>query len=92
MSQQRQRKRARWHIDIEDPPPGVLIGDVTPQGWSNHGRQQCGNAKEGLSGALLFRRKAIQQNRLAGGLKTAAGETLHHPEEDQLAETRRHAA
>ncbi len=89
---EKQRERAHWQIDIEDPPPGILIGNVTSHGWSDHGRQQCGNAKQSLGGALLLRGKAIQQNRLAGGLETAAGETLHYREEDQLAQTHRHAA
>jgi hypothetical protein len=33
---------------------------------------------------LLLPGKAIQQNRLARGLETAAGETLHYPKENQL--------
>src|SRR5271165_3587486 len=28
---EKKRERAHWQIDIEDPPPGILIGNVTSQ-------------------------------------------------------------
>jgi hypothetical protein len=83
---------AHRQVDVKDPAPGILVGDVTSEGRADHRSKQCGDAKKGLGGALLLRGETIQQDALAGGLEAAAGQTLHHAEEDQLAETRRHPA
>ena len=53
---------------------------VGPTHWSDEG----GDAEEGLRGALLLGRKGIEQDALAAGLQTAAGETLHDAKKDQL--------
>ena len=79
-------------IDVKDPAPGILVGDPTAQRRTEHRCNESRDAEEGLRGALLLGRKGIEQDTLAGGLEPAAGKTLHHAEEDQLIQTRRHAA
>ena len=73
-----ERERADGQIEVKDPAPAIVVGDVTAEGRPDHGSEQRGDAEERLGGALLFRRKRIEQHALAGGLQTAAGEALQH--------------
>ena len=41
---------------------------------------------------MFFRRERVEQHALAGGLQSAAGQTLQHARGDQHVQTRRHSA
>ncbi len=60
------RKRASStdrHVQIEDPTPAVVVGDVTAERRPDDRREQRRDAEDGHRRALFFRRKRIEQNR-----------------------------
>ena len=74
-------------VDEEDPAPVVVDGDVAAQRRADDRGDQPRHAEHRHGRALLLGREAVDQDPLAGGLESAAGDALDHPEEDQLLET-----
>ena len=73
-----QGEEADGNVDVKDPAPAIVVGDVTAERRPDDGREQRGDAEHRLGGALLLRRKRVEQHALARGLQAAAGETLQH--------------
>ena len=96
------RARPAWHmhereeadrdVEVEDPAPAVVVGDVAAERRPDDRREQRGDAEERLRGALFLRRKRVEQHALARRLQSAAGQALQHARDDQHVEARRHAA
>ena len=87
-----ERQRADRQIDIEDPAPVVIIREVAAQRRPDDRREQGGDAEHRHGRSLLLPREGIQQDALAAGLQSAAGQPLQHAEQDQLIQAGRHAA
>ena len=87
-----ERQEANGDVDPEHPPPGVVIGYPAAECRADDRRDQRGQSEQRHGHALPLDREGIQQHALARRLKTTAGKTLEHPEQDQLAEPRGHAA
>ena len=87
-----QGQEADGDVDPEHPPPGVAVGYPAAERRTDDGRDQRGQAEQRHGHALPLDREGVQQHALAGRLKTTAGKTLEHAEQDQLPEPRGHAA
>ena len=87
-----QRQEADGDVDPEHPPPGVVVGYPAAERRTDDRRDQRGQAEQRHGHALPLDREGVQQHALAARLKTAAGQTLEHAEQDQLPEARGHAA
>ncbi len=89
---QEQGQRAHGNIDEEDPTPIVLDREIAAQSWADDRRKQRRDAEHRLRGALLLRWECIEQHTLTGGLESAAGQSLDHPEQNNLPEACGHSA
>src|SRR3979411_3211506 len=74
-------KNANRNIDVEKPPPGVVVGDPASQRWTN-GRSADGRDPIQRKGQPAFLGgKAIAQDRLRHGLQASAERALHDSEQ-----------
>src|ERR1700691_3566582 len=48
-----QRQDADRNVDVEDPVPGVIVGDPSAQGWPDGGRQHRDQSVQGKCEAAL---------------------------------------
>ena len=85
-------EEADGDVEIEDPSPAVVVGDVTAEGGSDDGGEERGDAEDGLCGALFFGGEGVEEYALAGGLESAAGETLEDAAGDEHGEAEGHSA
>src|SRR5262249_57796547 len=74
-------------VDVEHPAPRIAVRYPTAEGRTDDRRQQGSQAEQRHRYALLLPREGVQQHALAGRLKTAARQALHHAEHNQLTET-----
>ena len=58
-----ERQQADRHVQVEDPAPAVVVGDVAAERRPDDRREQRRDAEERHRRALLLRRKGIEQNR-----------------------------
>src|SRR5262249_16726652 len=84
--------RSHWHIDVENPPPVVIVGEITAERGADDWSDQRRNAEHRHRGPRLLGRKTTDQHRVARWLQPAAGEALNDAKQDDLTETVRHAA
>ena len=84
--------RADGDVDVEDPAPGVVVGDPAAEGGAEHGRAHDGDGVDGHRHAALVAGEEVGENGLHGGLKASASEALQHAKDDQQAERRGDAA
>ena len=87
-----QREDANRKIEVEDPAPGVVVGDPAAEGGAEDGREDDAEAEGGHGGAVPTGREGLQQNRLGQRLQASAGEPLQHAEEDQPLQRGGHTA
>ena len=83
-------------------PTGTLIRKIHRQSWLTHSQpaqrwpddrgNQGRDAEQRQCGALFLRRKTVDQNSLAAGLQSAAGQALNDAEQDHLLQAGRQAA
>ena len=73
-------------VDVEDPAPGVVVGDPAAEGGAEDGRAHDGDGVDGHGHAALVAGKEVGQNRLHGGLEATASEALQDSEDDEQAE------
>src|SRR5208337_1493571 len=71
------------NVDEEDPAPGVVVCDPAAQSGSDDGRSDDAHAIDGHGHALLFARKALDEDGLGDGLQAAAARSLQDAEEHQ---------
>ncbi len=89
---QEQGEQSDGNIEIKDPSPAVVVGDESTERRADDRREQRRDSEDGLSAALFFPRKRIQQNPLARRLQSASGQSLKHAEGDQFVQICRHSA
>ena len=70
-------------VDVEDPAPGVIVGDIAAQRRPEDRRDDDGHAVHGHRHAQLPGRERVDQDALLGRLEPAAAEPLEDAEEDQ---------
>ena len=87
-----QREDSNRHVNIKNPAPAVIVGDVAAKSRTNNWREQRGDSKNGLGCALFLFRKGVEQYALTGRLQSAAGETLQNPRGDQHVQASGHSA
>ena len=80
---EKDREQADGNIDEEDPAPRIVVGDPAAQGGANDGSDDNAHAVDGHGHALLFGRKAFDQNGLRDGLQAAATGALQDAEENK---------
>lgn len=80
----RQRKRSQGKVDVEDPAPGKVCGEVPAQERPRH----AGNAEHRAENALVLapfaRRNDVAHYSLRGDHYAAATQPLHRAEQNQL--------
>ena len=79
-------------IDVEDPAPGVIVGDPAAERGADGRRHDRGDAVQRKGQAALLRREGVGQNRLRHRLQSAAARALQDAEHDQRPQRRRGAA
>ena len=71
-------------VDVEDPGPGVVVGDPSaerrPEGRADHDA----HAEDGHGGAGFLAREDVEEDRLRGGDQRAAADALDHAPEHQV--------
>ncbi len=82
-AREHQRGDADGDVDIEDPAPGVVVADVSPQHGTEDRRDDDRDAVDGHRHAQLFLGERVDQDALLGRLEPATAEPLEDPEEDQ---------
>ena len=70
-------------IDVEDPAPGVVVGDPSSQRWTDRWRHDRGDSVKREGQAALLRREGIGQNGLGHRLESAAAHSLDDAENNQ---------
>ena len=85
-------ERSDRNIQIKDPAPAVIVGDVAAERRPDHRREQRGKAKDGHRRALLLLRERIEEHRLTRRLQSAAGQALQRARRDDEPEAARHPA
>ena len=80
---QKQRQQTDGKIDVEDPAPGVIVGQPSAQRRANRGRHDGGDSVEREGQPALLGREGVRQNGLRHRLKPAAAGALNHAEQNQ---------
>ncbi len=83
---------AHGDVDVEDPGPGPVVGDVAAQQGPGHRRHQRGDAPQRERRPRLLRWIGGQQQRLRQRDHGPGHEALQHAERDQQLDGRRQAA
>ena len=86
------RDHADWQVEVEDPAPGVVVGDPSAERRAEDGRQDDTESEGSHRGAVLLGWKGFEEDGLGEGLEASAGKTLQDAKEDERLETGRHAA
>ena len=79
-----EREDAHGNVEVENPAPGVIVGDPAAEGRADDG---CDDDSEGIGGhrlAVFLLGKALEEDGLGEGLESASGDTLEHSKDDQL--------
>ena len=80
---QKEREYADGQIDVEDPSPGVVVGDPTadrrPEGWRKHCHKTV--EREGLATLLFF--EGIRHDGLRHRLEAATSDALKYTRNEQ---------
>jgi len=64
--------------------PGILVGQESANDWAQRRGDDGRDRGDGECRLALFRRERVEDDRLLGGLQTAAEEALHSAEGKQL--------
>ena len=80
---QKQGQHADRQIDVEDPAPGVVVGDPAAQRGTDGRRHDRGDAVERERQPALLRRERVGENGLRHRLQPAAARALQNAEQDQ---------
>jgi len=74
---------ADGEVDVEDPAPGVAVGDPTTEGGADDGRDDDADAVDGHGGTVFAGRKAFEEDGLGEGLHASATDALENAGEDE---------
>src|SRR5271166_5918053 len=86
------RKYAHRQVEIEDPAPGVVVGDIAAERGAENGREDDAEPKRRHRRAVPLGRKGLQQDSLGQRLQSATRETLQNAEEDEPIQAGSHPA
>ncbi len=89
---QDQAGHADWQVDVEDPAPGISVGDPPAQRGAEYGRGHDPQPEERHCFAALLRGKLLQQHGLGKRLEPSPGDALQHAKENQHRQGRREPA
>ncbi len=76
-------EHADGQIDVEDPAPGVAVGDPAAEGWADDRRNHDADAVNRHRGAVLAGREALEEDGLGDRLHSAAANALQDAGEDE---------
>ena len=79
-------------IDIEDPAPGIAVGDPTAESGADDGGDDDTDTISGHRGAMLAGRETFQKDGLRQRLHSAAADALQNAGDNQHGHGQRHAA
>ncbi len=79
-------------IEIENPAPGVVVGDPAAQRGTEDRRENDAQAECGHRRAVPLRRESLQQDGLGKRLQSAAGQALQNAEKDEPLQACGHSA
>ncbi len=79
-----QRDRTDRDVDVEDPTPGQLLDEDTPEQRPDHAGQPKHRAEQSLIAAAFTGRDDVADDRLGAHHQSAATKPLDGPEGDQL--------
>ena len=85
-------KDADGQVDIENPAPGIVVGDPATEGRPKNRGHNHAHAEGGHRHTALFARETFEQNRLRHRDQGPAARSLKNPGKDEKAERRSHAA
>src|SRR5262249_17385912 len=71
-----QRKNSNRNVDVEAPPPAVIVRDVAAERRSHDRGEQRSNTENRLGGTLFLFRESVEQHALTRRLQSAASKTL----------------
>src|ERR1039458_3996962 len=71
------------HIDVEDPSPGRISDDESPQGWTYDGPQECGDCEPGHGRYQILRGHRSKANAAANWSHHSAAQSLDEPSRDK---------
>ena len=77
-------------VDVEDPAPTEIVGEVPANHGTKHGRHHDAQAPEGHGFAAVLRREGFQHHGLREWLERASSGALDDAEEDQHGQRLRH--
>ena len=80
---EKERKDADGDVEVEDPAPVEVIGDVAAEGGADGGRDDDGEAVHGKGLASLFWGEGVGEDGLLGRREAAAADALQDAAEDQ---------
>ncbi len=83
------RHHADGQIDVEQPAPGIAIGDPSAQHGSEHRRHHDAERPECHGFAAALGRKSFEQDGLREWLQSSAGRALYHAKDDKHGKVRR---
>ena len=73
-------------VDVEDPAPGVAVGDPAAEGRADRRADHHAEAEEAVGEPQLLGREGLDQDRLRGREHGAAAGALDEAEDHQLPE------
>ncbi len=85
-------QHAHRDVDVEDPAPGVVVGDPATQRWAEHRRAQDGHRVDRHGHPALFAWERIGKDGPHTRLQTTARKALQHAKDHQRCQGRRDAA
>src|SRR5258706_4629001 len=89
---QHERQSANWNVEVENPAPGVAIGDPASQRWTN-GRSADGRDSIQREGQPALRgRKRIAQDCLRHRLQAPSERALQDPKQEKKPKAGRDSA
>ena len=85
---ERQRDRAERQVQVEDPPPGVVVGDPAAHRRPHDGRDHDAETPDGHGHPALSRGKDLHEDGLRERDERAPAEPLEDPRPDEELEAR----
>src|SRR6185503_4061915 len=79
-----ERNDSQRDVDVEDPAPGEMRGEVSADQRPGDARKPEHRAEDSLVATALARWKNVADDRLTGDDQASAAETLYGAEDDQL--------
>src|SRR5262249_36769560 len=80
---QNQRNDSDRDVDVENPAPGIIVGNPAAEPWTDCGRDDDSDSVDSESHTALFERERVVKDGLLARLQSAAAGALQNAEEHQ---------